>query len=207
MANTQREYSRGYLPHIHAEKGQTVTLRLHDSLPVSVFNRIKAMADSGEERNKLTERFLDEGRGSCILQRPEAAAIVRDSILWSDGKKYDLRDWVVMPNHAHVSYDKGRKRPTTLVGEIKSFTASKLIDKFDDVEAPVWLPGTFDRYIRDGAHAFNVQRYIWFNPVRAGLVDDPWDWEFSSIHDSVFDKDELRRWFEEHQDGFWSCGF
>ncbi len=203
----EQNYSRGYLPHIHADRRQTITLRLYDSLPIPVLKRALAMADNGAERNRLLERFLDEGRGSCILQRPEVAEIVRDSILWCDGRKYDLVDWVIMPNHAHVSYDHGRKKPTRIAGEIKSFTAHEIVRACDDVEAPVWLSGTFDRYVRNELHDFNVQRYIWFNPVRAGLVDEPWDWEFSSIHDSKFDKDELRRWFEAHRDGFWNCGF
>jgi putative DNA methylase len=207
MTNTEIKYSRGYLPHIHTEHGQTITLRLHDSLPVASFKRMEATADSPEERHKVVARFLDEGRGSCILERPEVAAIVRDSILWCDGRKYDLKDWVVMPNHAHVSYLNGRKIPTRVAGEIKSFTAKEIIKVSEDVEAPVWMPGTFDRYIRDEVHDFNVQRYIWFNPVRAGLVEDPWDWEFSSIHDSPFDKEELRRWFEQNKDGFWDNGF
>ncbi|MFP4600833.1 MAG: transposase [Persicimonas sp.] len=207
MSKTKDNYSRGYLPHIHADRGQTITLRLHDSLPVAAYKRMLAMADSPSERSRLTERFLDEGRGSCILKRPEVAEIVRDSILWSDGKKYDLKDWIIMPNHAHVSYDNGRKKPTRVAGEIKSFTSNEILKVCDDQEAPIWLPGTFDRYIRDAAHDFNVQCYIWFNPVRAGLVDDPWEWEYSSIHDSPFDQDELRRWFEKNKDGFWGHGF
>ena len=206
MSQTNEEYSRGYLPHIHVDGGQTITLRLNDSLPVASFKQMMAMADSGEERRRLTDRFLDQGRGSCILERPEVADIVRDSILWCDGKKYDLKDWVIMPNHAHVSYNNGRKKPTRLTGEIKTFTTNQILKTCDDLEAPIWQAGTFDRYIRDGVHDFNVQRYIWFNPVRAGLVEDPWDWEYSSIHDSKFDEDELRKWFEQHQDGFWDLG-
>ncbi|MFP4598139.1 MAG: transposase, partial [Persicimonas sp.] len=174
----EKEYSRGYLPHVHTKRGQTITLRLHDSLPVAKYKQMLAMADNAKERYEITDRFLDEGRGSCILKRPEVAEIVRDSILWCDGKKYDLKDWVIMSNHAHMSYFNGRKPPTRVAGEIKSFTTNEIIKTCDDIDAPIWLPGTFDRYIRGGRHDFNVQRYIWFNPVRAGLVDDPWDWEF-----------------------------
>jgi REP element-mobilizing transposase RayT len=38
----------------------------------------------------------------------------------------------------------------------------------------------FDRYIRDERHFANAVQYIHENPVKAGLVENPEDWPFSS---------------------------
>ncbi len=204
MQDTDEWYDRGYIPHFHAEDSpQTITIRLRDSLPVAAYKRVLAMARNKRERAILVDRMLDQGRGSCILERPPIARIVRDSILHCDGQYYDLKNWVIMPNHVHIDYANGTLSPTELGGKLKGFTSWKIGRKFPELAGPIWQKGTFDRFIRDGAHAFFVQNYFWFNPVRAGLAEHPWNWEWSSIHDSKFDKEVLRRWFERHRDTFW----
>jgi REP element-mobilizing transposase RayT len=125
--------------------------------------------------------------------------------LWCDGELYDLKDWVIMPNHGHVSYGNGELPPTEIAGKIKGFTSWKIGKEFPHLKGKIWQENTFDRYIRDAHHDFVVRHYFWFNPVRAGLVDDPWDWEWSSIHDTDFSEQKLRRWFEKHRDVFWDC--
>ena len=45
---------------------------------------------------------LDAGHGECILRRPELSAIVAESLRHFDGQRYELLDFVVMPNHVHV---------------------------------------------------------------------------------------------------------
>lgn len=201
-------YDRGYLPHFHDEEcPQSITLRLADSLPVAVYKRITASAVSEREKAAMVDRCLDSGRGRCLLERPTASEIVREAILWSDGRRFDLKEWVIMPNHVHISYTNAPEPPTITAGKIKSFTANRLADEFDDVDGQVWQRGVFDRYIRGERHAFNLSNYFWFNPVRAGLAESPFDWEFSSIHDSPFEEEELRRWFERHREHFWECWY
>ena len=45
---------------------------------------------------------LDACHGACVLKRPELSAIVAESLLYHDGKKYVVSDYIVMPNHVHV---------------------------------------------------------------------------------------------------------
>jgi putative transposase len=45
---------------------------------------------------------LDACHGECLLRQPANAKIVADSLLHFDGDRYDLTDFVVMPNHVHV---------------------------------------------------------------------------------------------------------
>jgi putative transposase len=53
----------------------------------------------------LSDRWndhLDECHGACVLRRPELAKVVADSIRHFDGDRYQVTDFVVMPNHVHV---------------------------------------------------------------------------------------------------------
>jgi putative DNA methylase len=44
----------------------------------------------------------------------------------------------------------------------------------------LWQADFYDRYIRDDAHYANAVNYIEQNPVKAGLVNRPEEWPFSS---------------------------
>src|ERR1700722_8245106 len=45
---------------------------------------------------------LDACHGDCVLRNPVLSKIVDESLRRFDGARYDLTDWVVMPNHVHV---------------------------------------------------------------------------------------------------------
>ncbi len=200
-------YNRGYLPHFDTDQyPQMITYRLADSLPHDVLERLIAETEKGDvERHAKFEQMLDNGHGSCVLNRPEFAQIVVENLEFHDGSKYRLQDWVVMPNHAHVGYD----RPTAPMGKIvkgwKSYTSSKIkaeLGTTGDGE-PLWQAGYHDRYARDERHFFNMQCYMFLNPVKAGLVDNPFDWPYSSIHRHERFRDSIERWWKKWKDRFW----
>jgi len=45
---------------------------------------------------------LDSCHGDCVLRKPELAQIVGDSLHHFDDNRYELTDFVVMPNHVHI---------------------------------------------------------------------------------------------------------
>ena len=47
-------------------------------------------------------RQLDACHGNCVLRRQDCSAIVADSLLHFDGSRYELTDFIVMPNHVHL---------------------------------------------------------------------------------------------------------
>ena len=98
---------RGFLPH-RDEPGLTqhVTIRLADSFPESLcseWEHLLTIEDNRQRRTEL-ESYLDKGRGECHLRRPEVAQLVEDAVRFFHGERYDLRAWVVMPNHIHVLF-------------------------------------------------------------------------------------------------------
>jgi REP element-mobilizing transposase RayT len=54
------------------------------------------------------------------------------------------------------------------------------INHFLGRSGTVWAADYYDRLIRDEDHYYKCRSYIRKNPVKAGLCDEPQDWEFSS---------------------------
>ena len=180
-------HSRGYLPHWEAgETPQSITFRLHDSLPRELLERWRVeLANLGEaeqqlERRKRIEAALDAGHGGCFLQQPEIGALVENALLHFDGERYRLHAWVVMPNHVHVLVTPlDGNSLSSIVHTWKSFTA-KAANRLLGREGTFSFEEYFDRAIRDDRHFTRAVEYIENNPVQAALCAQASDWRFGS---------------------------
>ncbi len=191
-------HSRGYLPHVKREGASYfVTFRLADSLPREVlldFERQRAEAvrklpandrlgreTANRELLRKIERYLDRGVGACHLRRPEIAAMVAEALRFFDGSRYQLHEWVVMPNHVHVLV---WPMPNQVLGEIvkswKQFTSLRAKRLLGLRESRFWQPESFDHWVRNDEERGRISRYIRNNPVAAGLCATPEEWRWSS---------------------------
>lgn len=184
-------HERGYLPH-RDEPGLTqfVTFHLADGFPESLRAEWTHLAkiDDDRERRKQLETYLDKGRGECHLRRLEIARLVEDNFLQFSGdcrgsharaSRYDLRAWVVMPNHVHVLFKVGSVSMSETVGAWKKHTG-RLANKLLGRRGAFWEEDYFDVYMRDAEHERKTVRYIENNPTRAKLALDPKEWPWSS---------------------------
>ncbi len=188
---SDRSKSHGFyrrrLPHFTGEGLlQFVTFRLADSVPAKLIERWKVLVDltdpdTAAAYRKKIERFLDRGYGECDLRRRDVAKLVRDSLFFLDGKKYELIAWVIMPNHVHVLFLPLAVELEEIMHSIKSYTAHE-VNKLLGRSGQLWAHESFDRYIRNETHRRNVIRYIEMNPVKARLCLEPEDFEFSSAY-------------------------
>jgi REP element-mobilizing transposase RayT len=186
MAEEKGWYDRGYLPHRDAPITQFVTFRLADSLPKRALELVEREIEQvpgdrrGAERRRRFEALADAGHGSCWLGRPEIAEIVRDRLLFRQGRDYDLHAWVVMSNHVHLlaTLFPGASLPRT----VQSWKArsARAANRVLRREGAFWARDFFDRYIRDGEHFAQTLRYIEQNPVKAGLCSESRLWRWSS---------------------------
>jgi REP element-mobilizing transposase RayT len=175
-------HSRGYLPHFEQPgQLQSITFRLADSLPQAVLLELEALPHNlQEERRAEIEALLDRGHGECLLARPAIAQLVEDAMLHFDGERYRLLAWVVMPNHVHMLCETLPEfLMSTFMKSIKSYSA-RLANKLLGREGPFWMGDYHDRAVRDEDHLKRIIEYIHLNPVKAGLVDRPEDWRWSS---------------------------
>jgi len=175
-------HERGYLPH-RDEPGlvQFVTFRLIDSLPESLRAEWEHLfrIEDDQQRRRQFEAYLDRGRGKCYLRQERIASLVQDALLFRHGSGYDLRAWVIMPNHVHVLFRVGAIPMAQIVEGWKRFT-SKEANRILNRRGAFWQAGYWDTYMRDAEHESKVRRYIESNPTRAFRIRDPKDWAWSS---------------------------
>lgn len=157
--------SRGYLPHCDGVRlVQHVVFGLDDATPPS--------------QSFDNDDLLDAGHGSCVLRVKDAACAVEDTLLHSDGERYRIVAWCVMPNHVHVVFEQLEDLATT-VQAWKSVSAHS-INAILGRSGRLWRREYFDRFIRGPQHLIDAIAYVENNPVKAGLAATPQDWPYSS---------------------------
>jgi putative transposase len=164
-----------------------VTFRLADAIPTKLRNQwrndreiwlrfhpepwtIEIEQEYHKRFSATIERWLDAGHGSCLLRRPECAAIINDALHHFDGQRLVLISSIVMPNHVHALYVQNSEFPLEkLILSWKTFSARN-INKLLGRSGNLWQRDYFDRLVRDEQHFRNCVRYIRRNPEKAGLT-------------------------------------
>ncbi|MBI4658965.1 MAG: transposase [Verrucomicrobia bacterium] len=195
-------HSRGVLPHLKREGGTYfVTFRQAGTLPKEVLLRFKQERDAIIQQAKTANRpltwheqedlfrwyssrvdkYLDAGHGACHLHNPDFADIVAGAIQFFEGQRYELRAWVVMPNHAHaVVWPMPGHTLSDILHSWKSFTAHEINKRLPTKVVPFWQSESYDHLIRDDEDLHRCCHYTLMNPVNAGLCARPEDWKWSS---------------------------
>lgn len=126
----------------------------------------------GEFTRTFSDRWhnqLDSGHGSCPLREPALARIVGDSLLHFDGVRYDLTDFVVMPNHVHIlAAFVDEAGMLTQCDSWKHFTAYK-INRQLGTKGRLWQQDGFDHLVRSVEQFERFRRYMAANPEKARL--------------------------------------
>jgi REP element-mobilizing transposase RayT len=135
--------------------------------------------EDGRKRRIDLEAYLDQGRGECHLRRADIAAMVEGSLRFRHDVQYDLRAWVIMPNHVHLLFLVRDVPMWQLMDAWKGYTA-KEANKVLGRKGHFWQEGYWDTYMRDGEHESKTRRYIENNPTKAKLVASPKEWLWSS---------------------------
>ena len=114
------------------------------------------------------------------LTRPDLASIVQGALHYQDGRRCALHFYSIMPDHLHaviepLPREDGCIPLPEIMHALKSFTAHQ-INRAVGRRGTLWLDEGFNRIIRSQEEYWDWYNYIWLNPWRAGLVDDPHDW-------------------------------
>ena len=191
------------LPHWHPP-GRLIflTWSLNGSLPQNVIDQLKVIRRQLSNRKAVTntawttdkqlleykrlfvrvDAILDKaGTGPLWLKNVEIASLVEQSLLKKYAHLYSLWSYVVMANHVHTFL---RPNPQVTLGSItkhlKGYTAREANRLLQRTGQPFWQDESFDHWCRDRAEFFRIIAYIENNPVKAGLVERPEDWPWSS---------------------------
>ena len=167
-------HERGYLPH-RDEPGltQMVTFHVVDSFPAALRSEWAMLLEVEDdiERRKKLQAYLDKGRGECPLRQPRIAALVDEALRFHHGTNYELRAWVVMPNHLHVLFKVTAQPMGRVIADWKKYTAREA-NKLLGRRGRFWADDYWDTYMRDSAHEVLARNYAEKNPVKARLVSN-----------------------------------
>jgi putative DNA methylase len=170
-------YYERTLPHWHPEDAAVfVTWRLHGTEPYKpAFVGLppgKAFAEF--------DRWLAKAAGPMWLSDSRVAQCVADTLRYGQDqlKLYELLAWVIMPNHVHILIEP--KAPLARITKsIKNFSAKKANELLGHAGA-FWQDESYDRWARSRDERARIIDYIELNPVSAGFVSRPEDWQWSS---------------------------
>lgn len=128
-----------------------------------------------------------------VIHPPERKIAWRDSFIEA-AKLYSWHviAWVVLHNHYHAMV-KSPNNPSSLskfTASYHKYTARKWNEEENTSGRKVWW-NFWDTCIRSEKDYSSRLRYIFWNPVKHGLVENPKDYPFSSYQD-----------FLKQQDGF-----
>ena len=190
------------LPHWHPP-GRSIflTWRLYGSLPQTIINQLRITRHQLSKRKTVTagwtadnrllqykrlfakvDAILDNAKtGPLWLKQADVADLVQRALLEKYAHLYTLWSYVVMANHLHV-FLKPTSQPAigSITKYLKGYTAREANRLLNRTGQPFWQDESFDHWARDRAEFFRIVDYIENNPVKAGLVENPEDWLWSS---------------------------
>jgi len=177
-----------------------ITFRTADSIPKPVLHRWEREKEAWLKKNKIEltghwsvivpelapelrwqfkkkfrrhrEEYLDTCQGKCVLQSRPLAEIVANSLLYFDGERYRMGDFIVMPNHVHLLCAFSSEE--ALVTQCDSwlhFTARQINRKLDQ-KGKFWQQEPFDHLVRSPEQYEYLKKYIAQNGLKAGLNKD-----------------------------------
>ena len=132
----------------------------------------------------------------------------------------NLYAYCLMPNHVHLIFRSKSSDPSGLMRDLKGFTSKKMIKTIRNNSKESrreWMLKMFRQAGKKNSNVKNYQfwqqhnhpielwssrvikqklNYIHRNPVKAGLVNNPWDWKYSSARnyaemDAILEIDDI----------------
>ena len=206
MSNEETiKFYKRKLPHwIVANKSYFVTIRLKNSLPKKLMEKLKKQreeinavtTDSKELLNLKRAQFrqiesaLDYGKtGKTDLLNQKVTQVVFESLNWLKSKGWFIYGATIMSNHVHLLMSNANGRTEALLndlGQFKNFTAREA-NKILLKKGHFWAREDFDHWIRSNGKFERVVNYIAMNPVKAHYVQKWDEWKWTMIDDSVKD--------------------
>jgi putative transposase len=121
--------------------------------------------------------------GRSIFQSERSASLLIETLFdYRANGKYQLHEFVVMPNHIHLLFTPA---PELTLERVMQFVKGRLFVSRWKATWPslgIWERGYVDHRIRDMRDYMSHRDYIHQNPVRRGLATLPEDFPYSSAN-------------------------
>jgi REP element-mobilizing transposase RayT len=117
----------------------------------------------------------------AVLEDLSLAVIAEEALWHGYGERYLLHAYVIMPDHVHLLLQPVAEWALAKILQgLKGFTARQ-INRLLGRKGEFWQDESFDHLVRNEEDWFDKFDYIHNNPVKAGLVERPQDYPFSSL--------------------------
>ncbi len=137
----------------------------------------------------------DDALGAAVegqqwLRDARVAEEVSRSLHYEDGRRYVLSAFCIMPNHVHVvctpllAEDGTYHTLASILQSIKGFSAIRA-NQVLGRKGTFWQHESYDHVVRDEAELHRIVEYVLSNPVKAGLVKQWQDWQWSFYRAAV----------------------
>jgi thiamine-phosphate pyrophosphorylase len=103
--------------------------------------------------------------------------IVLDHAKHGAGKFYALAAAVVMPDHVHLMLQPRQAFDLSRVLKGMKGVSARLVNDSRGEHGNLWQDESWDRIMRDQAEFDEKLQYMLNNPVKRGLVEDPWAYD------------------------------
>jgi len=135
------------------------------------------------------------GRKRLLQSERMARLMLQVLYLYRRQGKYFLHEFVVMPNHFHLlispTPNVTLERALQLIKGRCSFEAGRRFGLIGEL----WQRSFHDRRMRNLGEYMQFRKYIYSNPVKAGLVINPADYSYSSAYPG-FKLDPIPQWLK-----------
>lgn len=122
-----------------------------------------------------------------ILSAPAKTTILNNIKFFAD-ERYYLYCAVVMDTHVHLLIQPLENKPgeyyslSQIMHSIKSYSSHQ-IQKIGLHSGKIWQDENYDRVIRDNKEYLETWQYIYLNPVAAGQVENPEDYQWLFVRE------------------------
>ena len=122
---------------------------------------------------RIRDGYLADQQKELILQR----------LIAGDSQYYQLLITVVLNDHIHIILRPNENiRLSRIMQGIKGASARE-INKIRNCTGALWQSESFDRIIRNDEELLEKANYILYNPVKLGIIKDPWKYPFIFVKD------------------------
>ncbi len=98
-----------------------------------------------------------------------------------DRVPFEMGAWVVLPDHFHMIVDPKDSDLSGIVRRLKLSFANRYRSRQRMDRGTIWQRRFWDHIIRDQEDMNRHVDYIHYNPVKHGLITDPFKWRYSSL--------------------------
>ncbi len=128
--------------------------------------------------------FVTFNSRNTEFNRTEQITIL-EHIKKGNNKYYTLHATIVMPDHVHMIFEPLPKYTLRRIMKGTKGASANLINKLRGANGQIWQDESFDRIIRDEKEYHEKVVYMYNNPLKKGLTEDPENYHGWYINDNL----------------------